>query len=282
MKTIRALAWSAADTSPFDAAALLAREHGALLIGVAPPSFRAVPLAWAEVGMGAAFEAPMASDEQERAWVESLHQAFDARMKAAGLGRPSQGDISFVPAAMWRAPVDGDSPSVGVAGRTADLLVVPQPGGASKMPETLFEDALFESGRPVLVVPPGPRARIGGRVAISWNASTESARTTALAMPILRRAEAIEVIGVDGAMVAGPSAEDLAVSLRRHGLPVTARQCPAGTKPAGQTLVDAATAFGADLIVKGAYTQSRLRQLIFGGVTRHLILSSPVPVLFAH
>ena len=83
-------------------------------------------------------------------------------------------------------------------------------------------------------------------------------------------------------MVEGPSAAEQAATLKRHGLPVTARHCPAGSKPAGQTIVEEAQKARADLIIKGAYTQSRLRQLIFGGVTRHLILASPLPVLFSH
>jgi nucleotide-binding universal stress UspA family protein len=82
--------------------------------------------------------------------------------------------------------------------------------------------------------------------------------------------------------VPGPTVEDLADSLRLHGLPVTARHMPAGSRQASVALVEEARAFGADMIVKGAYTQSRLRQLIFGGVTRYLITSSPVPVMFSH
>jgi nucleotide-binding universal stress UspA family protein len=63
---------------------------------------------------------------------------------------------------------------------------------------------------------------------------------------------------------------------------VTSQHVKPGNRSAGQAIVDRAVALGSDLIVKGAYTQSRLRQMIFGGVTRHLILSSPLPVLFSY
>ncbi len=101
-------------------------------------------------------------------------------------------------------------------------------------------------------------------------------------MPVLGGSEAIVVLSVDGAMVPGPSSPEIAESLTRHGLEVTSRHEKPGNRSAGQTIVDTAKAVGADLIVKGAYTQSRLRQMIFGGMTRHLILNSPMPVLFSY
>jgi nucleotide-binding universal stress UspA family protein len=150
------------------------------------------------------------------------------------------------------------------------------------MPESVFETALFDSGRPVLVVPPGFSGMVGKRILFAWNGSTESARAISLAMPVLSGAETIEVLSVEGAMVPGPTSLEIADSLRSHGLNVTGQHVKPGSRTAGQTIVDRAQALGADLIVKGAYTQSRLRQMIFGGVTRDLILSSPLPVLFSY
>ena len=80
----------------------------------------------------------------------------------------------------------------------------------------------------------------------------------------------------------GPSSSEIAQSLARHGLNVTSQHIKPGGKTAGQAIVDRAATLGCDLIVKGAYTQSRLRQMIFGGMTRHLILHSPLPVLFSY
>jgi len=160
--------------------------------------------------------------------------------------------------------------------------VLPQPGPLPRMPESIFESALFDSGRPILIVPPGRHGPIGRKIVIAWNSSTETARGVALAMPYLRRAEAIEVLSIEGATVPGPTSTELADALRLHGLPVTARHVDPGSRSIGVTLVEEARAWGADMIVKGAYTQSRLRQLIFGGLTRHLITASTVPVMFSH
>ncbi|QQS13699.1 MAG: universal stress protein [Rhodospirillales bacterium] len=279
MKTILALAWSADDTTTFDVAGSLAKRHGSHVIGLAPPSFRAVSVAWAEAGMGAPFDM-LDDDEEEKRRIEGLRQAFDARMAAAGIGKVAAGALEG--GACWADSDHAAPATIGANGRAADIMIVPQPGGPPKMPESIFEGALFESGRPVLMVPQGAPAEVGRRVVVAWNGSTETARAIAMASSLLKSAEAVSVISVEGAMVPGPSAEELALSLRRHGLTVTVRHYPVVARSTGHTLVEASQEVGADLIIKGAYTQSRLRQLIFGGLTRHLITASPIPVLFAH
>ncbi|MCW5733681.1 MAG: universal stress protein [Enhydrobacter sp.] len=270
MKSILTMAWTAEDPSAFDLAAKLAREFGARLVGMEPPSYGVMSMAWADAGMGAPIGGGLAEDAEERQRVGAVKQAFENR--AAESGALSE----------WRSADDSGPTAIGIIGRAYDLIVMPQPGALPKMPESVFETALFDSGRPVLVVPPGFSGMVGKRVLFAWNGSTESARAISLAMPVLSRAEAIEVLSVDGAMVPGPTSAEIADSLRSHGLNVTAKHVKPGTRTAGQTIVDTAIAGSCDLIVKGAYTQSRLRQMIFGGMTRHLILHSPLPVLFSY
>ncbi len=268
MKSILTMAWAAEDPSAFDLAAKLARAWDARLVGLEPPSYGVMSMAWADAGMGAPIGGGLAEDAEERQRVAAVKQAFDAR--AAGLRSE------------WRSADDSGPTAIGIIGRAYDLIVMPQPGALPKMPESVFETALFDSGRPVLVVPTGFNGMVGKKILFAWNGSTESARAISLAMPLMSNAEAIEVLSVDGAMVPGPSSAEIAESLSRHDLKVTSQHVKPGTRSAGQTIVDTAVAVGADLIVKGAYTQSRLRQMIFGGMTRHLILHSPLPVLFSY
>jgi nucleotide-binding universal stress UspA family protein len=268
MKSILTMAWTSEDPAAFDLAANIARKFGARLIGLEPPSYGVMSMAWADAGMGAPIGGGLAEDAEERQRVAAVRQAFEER--ATGL------------ASEWRSAEDSGPTAIGTIGRAYDLIVLPQPGALPKMPESVFETALFDSGRPVLVVPPGYSGMVGKRILFAWNGSTESARAISLAMPVLSDAEAIEVLSVEGAMVPGPTALEIADSLKSHGLNVTGQHVKPGSKTAGQTIVDRAQALGADLIVKGAYTQSRLRQMIFGGVTRDLILSSPLPVLFSY
>ncbi|OJU45087.1 MAG: hypothetical protein BGN99_30795 [Alphaproteobacteria bacterium 65-37] len=262
------MAWTAEDPSSFDLAAKIARKFGARLIGLEPPSYGVMSMAWADAGMGAPIGGGLAEDAEERQRVAAVKQAFDQR--ASGL------------TSEWRTADDSGPTAIGTIGRAYDLIVLPQPGALPKMPESVFETALFDSGRPILVVPPGATDMVGKRILFAWNGSTESARAISLAMPVMAGAEAIEVLSVEGAMVPGPTSAEIAESLRSHGLNVTSQHVKPGAKSAGQTIIDRAQSLGADLIVKGAYTQSRLRQMIFGGVTRDLILSSPLPVLFSY
>jgi nucleotide-binding universal stress UspA family protein len=101
-------------------------------------------------------------------------------------------------------------------------------------------------------------------------------------MPFLEKAREIEVVSVEEGMTPGPRGEELARSLSLHGLAVTARHVQARGRTPGQAFLEEAEAFNADLLIKGAYTQSRLRQLIFGGATRHIIMEATIPVVLAH
>ena len=164
-----------------------------------------------------------------------------------------------------------------------DIIVLARPGEEWQSPSMVtLESALFESGRPVLIAPPTSPRSLATNIMIAWNRSTEQARATAFAMPLLKRAERVTILTVEGATVAGPSGEELARSLAAHGITAATMTLPASKANAGETILRKAAELGCDLIVKGAYTQSRLRQMIFGGTTRHILTNANLPVLMAH
>src|SRR5262249_26453098 len=111
--------------------------------------------------------------------------------------------------------------TVGSYGRVFDVVVLGKPGRDPKGPRiTTLEAALFESGRPVLIAPPSPQSRMGTNVLIAWNCSTEQARVTAFAMPILKRASRVIVLTVEGgAAVPGPTGEQLRRYLQLNDVP---------------------------------------------------------------
>ncbi len=191
MKSILTMAWTAEDPSAFELAAKLARAFDARVTGMEPPSYGVMSMAWADAGMGAPIGGGLAEDAEERQRVAAVKQAFEQRL--AGL------------ASEWRAADDSGPTAIGVIGRAYDMIVMPQPGPLPKMPESVFETALFDSGRPVLVVPAAYGGMVGKKILFAWNGSTESARAISLAMPMLSKAESIEVMSVDGAggMVTG-------------------------------------------------------------------------------
>lgn len=183
----------------------------------------------------------------------------------------------------WREVEGLESQVVGDCGRTFDLSVV---GRTTKYYagdwNMVCEAALFESGRPVLIASPRCPQALGENILIAWNCSTETARTVALSMPFLHDAAQITVLTVDGATVPGPPGEELVRCLERHGIRAEARTVDPGGRSGGETVLAEAGAIEADLIVKGAYTHTRLKQMIFGGVTRHILTHAELPVLMSH
>jgi nucleotide-binding universal stress UspA family protein len=151
------------------------------------------------------------------------------------------------------------------------------------MHDRAIETGLFESGRPILLSPPLPPRQIATNVLIAWNCSTEQARAIALAMPLLQKADRITVLTVIGGTgVAGPSAEQLIRYLRRNGIVAEAKGVELDSRSTGEAILATAQSLGCDLLIKGAYTQSRLRQWIFGGATQHVLENAALPVLLAN
>jgi nucleotide-binding universal stress UspA family protein len=186
-------------------------------------------------------------------------------------------------AAGWREIEGRESEVIGAYGRLFDLIVIgrTKAGAATHWRESC-ETALFESGRPVLLASSDPPKTIGKVVVIAWNGSTESARTIAFGMPLLLGAERVQVLSVERHMVPGPSGSEVTSHLRRHGIPANSRTLKADQRPSGEIILDEAGDLGADLVLKGAFTRSRLRQIVFGGTTQHILDFAMVPVLLAH
>ncbi|WP_299360915.1 universal stress protein [uncultured Paracoccus sp.] len=186
------------------------------------------------------------------------------------------------------AQLGGVSALVAQRARFADLAVLPQPYGphAPADAEAAVEAALFEGGCPVLVVPRNGDAieRMGRRVAIGWNQSDEALQAVRLALPFLKAAEAVEIVVVDPSPHS-PEGSDpggaLCQMLTRHGvhcdIAVLAKTLPT----VSEMLNHRAAETGADLIVMGAYSHSRLREAIMGGATRYMLERATLPLLLA-
>jgi len=209
------------------------------------------------------------------------HRLFEGFMREHGVPDPKPGSAAY--SHRWvRSGALGDA-FIGSHGRLFDLIALGRPGRAPHDPRMPpLEAALFESGRPVLIAPAAVPQVIGRNVLVAWNGSTEQTRTTAFALPLLRMAERVTLLSVEGGMTPGPTGEEFAQYLRLNGIAVTAVTVGLGKRTTGEVILDAAKAQGCDLLVKGAYTQSRLRQMVFGGATRHILATATLPVLMAH
>jgi nucleotide-binding universal stress UspA family protein len=184
----------------------------------------------------------------------------------------------------WLNHIANNVNFIGSYSRVFDVTVMKRPDeNSTGLYGTAIEAVLFESGRPILLAPPSPPKQFATNVMIAWNRSTEQARATALALPLLHKADRITVLTVrEGAEVPGPSAEQLIQYLNRNGIVAELMTVELEGKSAGEAILATASSLSCDLLIKGAYTQSRLRQIIFGGTTRHIMRNAGLPVLFAN
>ena len=167
-------------------------------------------------------------------------------------------------------------------GRLNDLIALERPHDAEdRLYAPALEAALFASGRPVLLCPPEACTKLGTRILIAWNDSRESARAVAGAMPFLKQARGVDVVAIqDGGLHADPAV--LKPYLSRHGVEASFRQLEPDYRPLGEQLLDEAKGCEADLLVMGAYSHSRLRELVLGGVTRGILAMADLPILMSH
>ena len=188
-----------------------------------------------------------------------------------------------LPSAEWRTEI-GDEPAwLAEHGRTADLLVVGRAREGETVAMDLLEACLMATGRPVLIAPARAPSRRSGTVTIAWKNRPEAARAVAAAQPFVEMADRVIVFSVDeGAETNDRSCQRLRSTLSWHNPNTTVQRLKQDEHPAIETMLAAAAAVKADVLVMGGYGHSRLREVIFGGFTRHVLTGAELPILMAH
>jgi nucleotide-binding universal stress UspA family protein len=255
-------------------AGILAQEHGARLISVfMQPQAAATPPEMFARGKGIAN-------------VIEVHQAQIEGIEAHHRGRYDDMVRRHGIRSEWRS-LPYLSSEVGVHAYYADLVVIarPESAGQTAGPPGLAESLVLSSGRPIIMFPPRGTVSQVRRILVAWNATRESIRAVADALPLLVRAKAVQVLVVDHERNrAGHGQEpgaDIARHLTRHGAQVEVQRLASEGKDVGHLLLSQAAAFGADLLVMGAYGHSHLREWMFGGVTRTVLYEAVLPVLMS-
>lgn len=180
---------------------------------------------------------------------------------------------------------DGDAAKWIVASaRLADLIVLSRAVHAPRLHEPIpvVADVSLHARAPVLAVPTESQGfEIGGPALVAWNGSFEAAHALRFAVPLLARASAVHVATIAEGH-ASVRVADACRYLARHGITAQPREVERRGQPIGDTLLGEATTLGASYLVAGAYGHSRMREYLLGGVTRHLLGHSPVPLFLAH
>ncbi len=248
-------------------AAELVRDSSGHLIGVhAEPSPAAyVPAIGAE---GVPFDESIIEENRER--MKTLEAAFNKRCEGEGISYEWRGAETFM----------GDSAISSIASALAADLAVAQQIDPDREddPAADLEALVFESGRPVLFVPYTWKAPLKlDKVVVAWNGSREAARATFDALPFLKRSGKVEILCIDpkesdehSALMA---AAEIAQALDRHGVKAEVVNQGSGGISASAAIQNRMSDSGTDLLVMGAYSKSRIRERLFGGVTYSMLKS---------
>ncbi len=174
---------------------------------------------------------------------------------------------------------------VGTTSRLYDLTIVAQPEfERDSFDNTLAQTILFQSGGPVLFIPYIFRGALQGkRIGICWDGSRLAARAVRDAMPLLEQAEAITILTINpGSVPDNASATQLVRYLSRLGAQTKVIDLTTNSTSIQASLLSLATDESLDLLVMGGYSHSRLRETVFGGVTREMLETMTVPTLMSH
>jgi nucleotide-binding universal stress UspA family protein len=183
--------------------------------------------------------------------------------------------------AHWHREVGREADWVAEYGRTADLVVVGRPGENQGVMGDTLEAALLDTGRPLLI--PGSATISCDTIAIAWKSTREAARAVAAAAAFLDRAKRVVILTAsESDRLDREGAARLLETLRRHGLTGEIRQLHPGSRKVAELLLDSAREVGVGLLVMGGYGHSRLREMVFGGVTEHMLRAADLPILMAH
>ncbi len=258
------------------------RDLSIELLAMRPARERMVPLVADGMTGGAVGEIVEALEQQSNARLAETKDLYQRLCVAAGV--PTFDDDDGRPGFGVRFTIDdGDIEEVVAArGRLSDVVAIARPTDAEdRLYAPALEAALFSTGRPVLLSPPEKPSSVGTRILVAWNDGAESVRALTAALPFMQEAQSVDVVAIqDAGCEADPAL--LAPYLSRHGIKPLCRRLDPDYRDLGEQILDEARERGADLLVMGAYSHSRLRELVLGGVTRQILAGAEIPVLMMH
>lgn len=233
-------------------------------------------------GLGKADEWPLLSEEEATTAATSARLLFERLAAEHDVPVSKKPGSHSAPVALWQERVGTPPYIMPIIGPASDMLVVSRPTKESgRKARALLSQALFSSHRPVLILPQHEHTLTGKRIAIGWNRGGFESRTLLAILPLLKTAEDVVFLTVGRHGKQGPKAQDMIGYLAHHG--VTARHVMENAaRKEGQILEKLMREEGAEMIASGAYSRSRFKEMVFGGVTHYLLNEADIPVLMMH
>jgi len=269
------LACAFAAAKPFHA-------HVAALF-VRPDATEAVPFFGDGVSATVVQEIAEASKIAADAAIKIARTTFEATAKAAGaviVEAPApRADVT----ASFREVLGSFADQVTLAARLSDLVVFgPLKEGDRPGLTEAFEATLLETGRPVLLSATAAQPTFCKKIALAWNESVASAHAVTAALPFLKCAENVEILCVTRSKDEPIDSSEIKTYLKLQGISPSERIVDAGTRVVGDVLLEEAVKSGAGMLVAGGYGHSRLREMFFSGVTRHVVSHALMPLFLVH
>jgi len=209
-----------------------------------------------------------------------VFEAFCGKTGLTRSDRPIPGDQATI---SWREETGREDEIIAIRGRLFDMIAVGRPVRDAALPSPItLEAALMDTGRPVIIAPPVLLAETGSHVAVAWETSPEAARARAFAMPLIQKAKKVTLLAADPIEPPEIQPEEGAERFAWYGINVDIVRFDVREEEIGAGYLNHAKQIGADLLIKGAYSRHRLRQMILGGRTRHIITHAEIPVVLCN
>lgn len=264
------------------AAAKPFQAHVAALF-VRPDATEAVPFFGDGVSATVVQEIAEAAKVAADAAIKVARAALETSAKAAGVAIVDRAQKGSSVTASFREVLGNFADQITLASRLSDLVVFgplkedDRPGLTEA-----FEATLLETGRPILLSSDPAQPTFCKKIALAWNESVASAHAVTAAMPFLKRAEGVEILCISRGKDEPINSGELKDYLALHGVDASECQVDAGSRAVGDVLLEEAIKCGAGLLVAGGYGHSRLRELFFSGVTRHVVSHAGIPLFLVH
>jgi nucleotide-binding universal stress UspA family protein len=278
---------SSTDASVFATALALARPFGAHLqflhLHLTPVS-AALNTPHVDFVQGAAIASALddARQKQDALSASALKhfQNFCASSHILTRDTPERSEIV---SARWLEETDEPQRRLMFHARHSDVVVLGRRRNRDFLPGGLIEELLVHCGRPIVIAPESSPVSLTGTIVVAWKETPEAARVVTAAVPLLRAAARVVLVGIaEPGSASRQALGDLAGQLAWHGIGAEVHIVGDDEHSAAARLAQTATKFQADLLVAGAYGHAPLRELVFGGVTLALIENAGLPVFLLH
>ena len=210
-------------------------------------------------------------------------EKYEEIMSNAGIVISDEPSMTTQPTASWRVSTDDPTEVLARYGGAFDLIVAGHPSLSMETSKSsqILDAALFNTARPVLLMSKAFAPIVGEVILLAWNRGIPAGRALLSAHPFLEKAKRVVILTITTGAKQGPEPEDIAQNLAWHGISAEVKRVPPSSRTVAEIILDEAEAIRADLLVMGAYSKSRIRESVLGGVTTAIMAHAQLPVLMA-